>query len=245
MKIYKFILPIFFLFGGLMLAQESYNTLVYEGNQDFNKKKYEDSSSKFLKAAKAKEKDFTSHYNLGNTLYKRKMYEEARTEYQKADQFAKTIPDKMAAQYNIGNTYMESKQPEKAAEYYKKALKQDPYNESAQRNYQIAKLKEKEKQAQKNQQNKSGGKGGDQKNDQENKEGKGKNPSEQSGGNTQNMKGNGENGNQPDKKNDEGKMPKDLENAILNRAENQERETAKRILNKDTNSMPQSNEKDW
>lgn len=228
-----------------MFAQESYNALVYQGNKDFDNKKYEDSSAKFLEAAKSKDKDFTSHYNLGNSFYKRKMYDEARAEYQKADQFATTLPDKTAAQYNIGNTFMESKQPEKAAEYYKKALKQDPYNESAQRNYQIAKLKEKEKQAQKNQQNKSGGKGGNQKNDDQNQDGKGKDPSEQSGGNNQNMKGNGENGNQPDKKNDAGKMPKDLENAILNRVDNQERETAKRILNKNANSMPQSNEKDW
>ena len=40
-------------------------------------------------------------------------------------------------------------------------------------------------------------------------------------------------------------MPIDLEDAILNRVGNKERETAKRILNKNSYSMPQSNEKDW
>ena len=40
-------------------------------------------------------------------------------------------------------------------------------------------------------------------------------------------------------------MPKELENAILNKIGDKEKETAKRILNKDSYSMPQSNEKDW
>ena len=52
-------------------------------------------------------------------------------------------------------------------------------------------------------------------------------------------------GEDPNKKSDDGKMPEDLEKSILNRVENKERETAKRILNKNSYSMPQSNDKDW
>jgi Ca-activated chloride channel family protein len=197
----KNLLVVFLLICGFINAQESYNSLVYEGNTAFNSKNYERASSKFSEAAKTKDKDFTSHYNLGNALYKRKMYDEARAEFQKAENFATTLPDKMAAQYNIGNTFMETQKPDKAAEYYKKALKQDPLNESAQRNYQIAKLKEKE------------------------------------------QKGN--NGNDKNKKPDENNIPKNLEKSILDRTSNKERETAQRILNKNANTMPQSNAKDW
>ncbi|MCB4234633.1 hypothetical protein LDL59_04585 [Kaistella anthropi] len=70
-------------------------------------------------------------------------------------------------------------------------------------------------------------------------------PQNQAGSGQQN-KGEGE-GNDPNKNNNDndGKLPKDLENSILNRVENKERETAKRILNKNSYSMPQSNEKDW
>ena len=226
-------------------AQENYNTLVFEGNNAFDKKNYETSSSKYLEAVKLNDKDFTAHYNLGNALYKRKRYEEAKAEYEKAEKLAITIPDKAAALYNLGNANMQTNNSEKAAEFYKKALKQDPYNESIRKNYEIAMLKEKEKKEQQKQKNNSGGGGKDQNKDQNNGQDKGNTPQNQAGSGQQN-KGEGE-GNDPNKNNNDndGKLPKDLENSILNRVENKERETAKRILNKNSYSMPQSNEKDW
>ena len=233
---------------GLMFfsAQENYNTLIFKGNQQFEKKNYDNASSKYMEAAKLNEKDFTAHYNLGNALYKRKMYDEAKAEFEKAEKLATTIPDKSAAIYNSGNAYMQKNDSKKAAELYKQALKQDPYNETIRKNYEIAMLKEKEKQQQQQQKNNSGGGGGDNKNkDQNQGQDKGNTPKQEQGNGQQN-KGEGE-GNDPDqsKNNDADKMPKDLENSILNRVENKERETAKRILNKNSYSMPQSNEKDW
>lgn len=227
-------------------AQKSYNTLVFEGNKDFDKKNYESSSSKYMEAIKVNEKDFTAHYNLGNSLYKRKMFAEATAEYEKAEKLATTIPDKAAALYNLGNAHMQTNNSKKAAEFYKQALKQDPYNETIRKNYEIAMLKEKEKQEENKQKNNSGGGGGNDKNQDKNQgDEKGDTPQSQSGQGQQN-KGEGE-GDDPNKnKNDNsGKLPKDLENSILNRVENKERETAKRILNKNSYSMPQSNEKDW
>lgn len=233
---------------GLMFfsAQENYNTLIFKGNQQFDKKNFDNASSKYMEAAKLNEKDFTAHYNLGNALYKRKMYDEAKAEFEKAEKLATTIPDKSAALYNSGNAYMQKNDSKKAAELYKQALKQDPYNETIRKNYEIAMLKEKEKQQQQQQKNNSGGGGGDDKSkDQNQGQDKGNLPKQEKGNGQQN-KGEGE-GNDPDqsKNNDADKMPKDLENSILNRVENKERETAKRILNKNSYSMPQSNEKDW
>ncbi|WP_332032970.1 tetratricopeptide repeat protein [Kaistella sp.] len=227
-------------------AQKSYNTLVFEGNKNFDKKNYEASSSKYMEAIKVNEKDFSAHYNLGNSLYKRKMFAEATAEYEKAEKLATTIPDKAAALYNLGNAHMQTNNSKKAAEFYKQALKQDPYNETIRKNYEIAMLKEKEKQEENKQKNNSGGGGGNDKNQDKNQgDEKGDTPQSQSGQGQQN-KGEGE-GDDPNKnKNDNsGKLPKDLENSILNRVENKERETAKRILNKNSYSMPQSNEKDW
>lgn len=227
-------------------AQKSYNTLVFEGNKDFDKKNYESSSSKYMEAIKVNEKDFSAHYNLGNSLYKRKMFAEATAEYEKAEKLATTIPDKAAALYNLGNAHMQTNNSKKAAEFYKQALKQDPYNETIRKNYEIAMLKEKEKLEENKQKNNSGGGGGNDKNQDKNQgDEKGDTPQSQSGQGQQN-KGEGE-GDDPNKnKNDNsGKLPKELENSILNRVENKERETAKRILNKNSYSMPQSNEKDW
>ena len=241
-----FLASIFIFISSFFSAQENYNTLVYEGNKAFDKKNYETSSSKYMEAVKLNEKDFTAHYNLGNSLYKRKMFAEATAEYEKAEKLAATIPDKAAALYNLGNVHMQTNNTKKAAELYKQALKQDPYNETIRKNYEIAMLKEKEKQEYNKQNNNSGGGGGNDK-DQDKNQGdqKGDTPQSQSGQGQQN-KGEGE-GDDPNKNinDNSGKMPKDLENSILNRVENKERETAKRILNKNSYSMPQSNEKDW
>lgn len=230
----------------LFSAQENYKTLVFKGNQQFDKKDYESSSSKYMEAVKLNEKEFTAHYNLGNSLYKRKMYEEAQAEFEKAEKLSTTLPDKSASLYNLGNTYMQKEDSKKAAELYKQALKQDPYNESIRKNYEIAMLKEKEKKEQKNKKDDDGGGGGDGQNkDQNSGEEKGDQAKNEAGSGQKNKgAGEGEDPNKSQGANDD-KMPKDLEDAILNRVGNKERETAKRILNKNSYSMPESNEKDW
>ncbi len=234
-----------FAFSNTLFGQERYRTLVYEGNQKFNGKDYDGASSKYMEAIKSNDKDFTAHYNLGNALYKNKKYEEAKAEFEKAQQLSQTLPDKAASLHNLGNTYMQMNQPEKAADYYKQSLKQDPYNESTRKNYEIAKLKEKENQQNKNDQQNNSDKGGGGKDQQQNDDQKG-NDQKQDQGQGQQNKGKSQQGDNPDpNQNNEGKLPKDLENAILNKISEKEKETAKRILNKNSYSMPESNEKDW
>lgn len=239
-SIFSLFLSLFFT--AFTYAQENYNTLVYEGNSQFSKKNYEGASSKYAEAAKKNDKDFTAHYNLGNALYKRKLYDEAKAEYEKAAKRATNLQDKAAALYNMGNAEMEKDNSKSAAENYKNALKQDPYNETIRKNYEIAMLREKEKEQQKQQQDKGGGQDQGQKPDTGNDKGN----SPQSGGAGQDNEGKGEGDKPNDQQNDNsGKLPKDLEKSLLNRIENRERETATRILNKNSYSMPQSNEKDW
>ncbi|MCY0978111.1 tetratricopeptide repeat protein [Chryseobacterium wangxinyae] len=242
-KILFLSLMISFLFPNTLFGQKNYKTLVYEGNQKFKNKDYDGASSRYMEAVKSNEKEFTAHYNLGNALYKSKKYEEAKAEFEKAKSLSQTIPDKAAALHNLGNSYMQMNQPEKAADYYKQSLKQDPYNEATRKNFEIAKLKEKEKK-QKEQESKSG-KGGGGEDQQKNKDKNG-DPKNQNKGQGKENEGESEKGDQPDKdKNREGRMPKDVENAILNKVGEKEKETAKRILNKNSYSLPQSNEKDW
>ena len=243
----KLFFAAFFLAAGFTFfsAQENYNTLVYKGNQQFDKENYETSSSKYTEAVQLNDKEFMAHYNLGNSLYKRKMFDEAKAEFEKAEKLSANLPDKSAALYNLGNTYMQQENSKKAAELYKQALKQDPYNESIRKNYEIAMLKEKEKEEQKKQKNDSGGGDGDENKDKNKGQDKGDQPKQEAGTGQKN-KGDGD-GKDPNenKKPDANKMPKDLEDAILNRVGNKERETAKRILNKNSYSLPESNEKDW
>ncbi|KQR92722.1 aerotolerance regulator BatC [Chryseobacterium sp. Leaf180] len=235
-----------FSLSALCFGQKSYRTLVYEGNQKFNASDFEGASARYVEAIKTNQKDFTAHYNLGNALYKNKKYEEALAELQKAEKLSSTIPDKAAALHNIGNTYMQMNQPEKAAEFYKQSLKQEPYSEATRKNYEIAKLKEKQNQQKKDQKNKSGkGGGGEGKNKEK---GNGGDPKDQGnkGGTGVDNQSKGQEGNQSDPKGTANrKMPKGTEDAILDKVGDKEKETAKKILNKNTFSMPESNEKDW
>ncbi|WP_027385863.1 tetratricopeptide repeat protein [Chryseobacterium gregarium] len=241
-----FFLPfiIAFLSSGFLFGQKNYRTLVYEGNEKFNGKDYDGASAKYMQAIKSNDKDFTAHYNLGNALYKSKKYEEAKAEFEKAQRFSQTLSDKSAALHNLGNAYMQMKQPEKAAQFYKQSLKQNPYSEATRKNYEIAKLKEKENQQKQQKQNNSG-KGGGGKDQQQNDDQKGGPKDQKDQGQGQQNQGKGQ-GNDPNQKsNNEGRIPKGLENQILNKVSDKEKETAKRILNKNSYSMPESNEKDW
>jgi len=135
---------------------------------------------------------------------------------------------------------MQSNRPEKAADFYKQALKQDPYNEAIRKNYQIAMLKDKEKKN--NQQQNKGKSGKDPKNkDQPDNN----NPSEKQQNGGQGNQQNGQNQGKQNQQKQENKIPDDVEKSILRDMENREKETARRILNKNANSVPQSNEKDW
>ena len=171
------------------------------------------------------------------------MYKEANAEYAKAKNFAQSKNDRMAALYNLGNVEMQNSNHQKAAEYYKEALKWDPYNDNARKNYQIAKLKDKEQQQKKNGGGGGGGKDGKNPQQQQNEKGQGQQQNGQ--GNQQQGQGQGNQQNPNQNRNNAGNMPKDLEDAIMKNVEGKEKETARKILNKNSYSMPQSNEKDW
>ena len=57
----KIVFFIFFLFNIVVVsAQKDYKALIYEGNRAFGNGDYAGASSKFLKASKGKDKDFTA-----------------------------------------------------------------------------------------------------------------------------------------------------------------------------------------
>ena len=259
----KFIAYILFIFSGLisLQAQESLNTLLYKGNRDFDKKNYDKASSTFMDAVKKKGDDFGAHYNLANSLYKKKMYDQANAEYQKAQKLTKNPDEKAASFYNMGNSYLQNGNVEKAIESYKNALKNNPDNEAILKNLQIAKKKQNQKQNKEQQQNQ---KQNNQNNDQQekgkqqdkegedNQENKNQNTKSQDNGNqgvenqgkgSQGKLPNQQNNNQNQQNNNQ--LPKDLQQLILQRSANQERETARNLQNQKAYSMPESNEKDW
>lgn len=260
----KFFVHISLIFLGLVTvkAQESLNTLIFRGNRSFDKQKYGEATSTFSEAVKKNEKDFGAHYNLGNSLYKIKKYDEAIAEYQKAQKNTNNKDEKAASYYNEGNAHLQNGDGEKAVNAYKNALKFDPDNEAILKNLQIAKKKQKQKDNKQNQQNQQQNQQNNQNKNQDNnqnqqgdqnQENKNNNSKNQPNGNIGDQnKGKGNQGvekqnpkNEPQNPNDPNKIPKDLQKLILQRSANQERETAKKLLNKNGYYSPESNTKDW
>ena len=260
----KFFVHISLIFLGLVTvkAQESLNTLIFRGNRSFDKQKYGEATSTFSEAVKKNEKDFGAHYNLGNSLYKIKKYDEAIAEYQKAQKNTNNKDEKAASYYNEGNAHLQNGDGEKAVNAYKNALKYDPDNEAILKNLQIAKKKQKQKDNKQNQQNQQQNQQNNQNKNQDNnqyqqgdqnQENKNNNTKNQPNGNIGDQnKGKGNQGaekqnqkNEPQNPNDQNKIPKDLQKLILQRSANQERETAKKLLNKNGYYSPESNTKDW
>ena len=256
----KFFVHISLFFLGLIAvkAQESLNTLIFRGNRSFDKQKYGEATSTFSEAVKKNEKDFGAHYNLGNSLYKIKKYDEAIAEYQKAQKNTNNKDEKAASYYNEGNAHLQNGDGEKAVNAYKNALKFDPDNEAILKNLQIAKKKQKQKDNKQNQQNQQNNQDKNQDNNQnqqgdQNQENKNNNTKNQPNGNIGDQnKGKGNQGaekqnqkSEPQNPNDPNKIPKDLQKLILQRSANQERETAKKLLNKNGYYSPESNTKDW
>ncbi|MBV2223441.1 MAG: tetratricopeptide repeat protein [Cloacibacterium sp.] len=260
----KFFVHISLFFLGLIAvkAQESLNTLIFRGNRSFDKQKYGEATSTFSEAVKKNEKDFGAHYNLGNSLYKIKKYDEAIAEYQKAQKITNNKDEKAASYYNEGNAHLQNGDGEKAVNAYKNALKFDPDNEAILKNLQIAKKKQKQKDNKQNQQNQQQNQQNNQNKNQDNnqnqqgdqnQENKNNNTKNQPNGNIGDQnKGKGNQGaekqnqkNEPQNPYDPNKIPKDLQKLILQRSANQERETAKKLLNKNGYYSPESNTKDW
>lgn len=260
----KFFVHISLIFLGLVTvkAQESLNTLIFRGNRSFDKQKYGEATSTFSEAVKKNEKDFGAHYNLGNSLYKIKKYDEAIAEYQKAQKNTNNKDEKAASYYNEGNAHLQNGDGEKAVNAYKNALKYDPDNEAILKNLQIAKKKQKQKDNKQNQQNQQQNQQYNQNKNQDNnqnqqgdqnQENKNNNTKNQPNGNIGDQnKGKGKQGaekqnqkNEPQNPKDQNKIPKDLQKLILQRSANQERETAKKLLNKNGYYSPESNTKDW
>lgn len=259
----KFIAYVLLLFQGLMIiqAQENLNILLYKGNKDFDRKNYDKATSRFMDAVKTKDNDFGAHYNLANALYKKKMFSQANAEYQKAQKTTQDPKEKAAAFYNMGNAYLQNGQLEKAVAAYKNALKNNPDDAAILKNLQIAKKKQDQQQnkgkSQRQNQNNTPKQqevksNSADKNAEESPENKNQNTKSQDQGTTgSENKGKGTEGKLPNQQNNNqnqqnnNTIPKDLQQLILQRSANQERETARSLQNKKAYSVPESNEKDW
>src|SRR6056300_1976682 len=112
---------------------------IYDGNTQVEKEAYTAAEKSYRKALSIAPEKPEALYNLGNTHFLDKKYDEASQRFFQTQKFASSKEDKHKAFHNMGNVYMQKKEYQKAVEAYKNALRNNPSDEETRYNYALAK----------------------------------------------------------------------------------------------------------
>lgn len=137
----------------LLRAQAEKNSLV-AGNSAYGKGDYPAAEKHYREALEKKKSYNKASYNLGNTLYKQKKYEDAGKEYDIVLNSTNNKDTLSRVYHNMGNNYLKQKKYQEAVNAYKNSLKMNSKDEETRYNlaYALKKLQEQQKQNQQNQQ---------------------------------------------------------------------------------------------
>lgn len=116
------------------------NNYVYEGNTLLaDKEDFVSAEMAYRKAISERSTTTAGIYNLGNSYYKSKNYDEALYRLDQASKTATSKDEKHKAYHNMGNILMKSKKCKEAVEAYKSALRNDPTDDETRYNLVLAK----------------------------------------------------------------------------------------------------------
>lgn len=137
---YFLILYTCLLFNNYSFAQTlEEKEAVQEGNNFYLQKEFDKARASYEKAIVINASSLKANYNLGNTLYELKKYNEAITHYSKAAKLAIEKEDKASAYHNLGNSLMQQKKYKEAIDAFKKSLRNNPSDNQTRYNYALAK----------------------------------------------------------------------------------------------------------
>ena len=119
---------------------------IFKGNAKAQEEEYVEAEKAYREALSLAPEKAKALFNLGNTHFLDKKYQEASQRFFQTQKFATSKEDKHKAFHNMGNVYMQENDYQKAVEAYKSALRNDSSDEETRYNYALAKeLLEKEK----------------------------------------------------------------------------------------------------
>jgi len=111
-------------FSGALLAQSSHK-LLRSGDNAYEDDNFQAAEERYRKALE--EKNTTKGaYNLGNSIYQQKRFDEAIRHYSNAAETAKDNTTKSKAYHNLGNSLYAKQDFEESINAYKNALRLDP-----------------------------------------------------------------------------------------------------------------------
>lgn len=230
---------------------QSNRSILNDGVDKYEEKKYSDAELDFRKVVESTPKNFDANFNLGTSYYKQEKYDDAIKSFTSAFEGAKDNESKAKVLHNIGNSLLKSNKLEQSIEAYKNALKFNPNDQDTKYNlsYALEMLKNKDKDKnksdkdkndkndqkkddQKNQQNQNP----DQQNKDQNKQDQQQNPKPQDQESKQ------DNTKQPQQPKDV-KISKDEAQRILDALKNNEKDLQK-LLRKKSGKVKKT-DKDW
>ena len=112
---------------------------IFDGNEKADEEDYKEAEKSYRKAISLEPEKEVALYNLGNTHFKDKKYDEASQRFFQTQKFASSKQGKHRAFHNMGNVYMQKKEYQKAVEAYKNALRNNSKDEETRYNYALAK----------------------------------------------------------------------------------------------------------
>jgi hypothetical protein len=215
--------------------QRKARTLLRDGNELYQQKKYADAEVSYKKALEKNTSYNKAIYNLGNALY---LQNRSKESIQLFETIAKNTKDKLVkaeAFHNLGNSQMQAKSYGPAVDAYKNALRNNSLDEETRYNLALAQklLKEQE-------QNKDQDKKDDQKQDQ--------NQDKKDNKDNQDKKDN-----QQDKKDDQkqqqqpqpNKLSQQQIEQLLEAMNKEENKTQKKVNAQKIPNQSNKKEKDW
>jgi Ca-activated chloride channel homolog len=211
---------------------QSKRSLMNDGVELYQQKKYNDAEVKFKKGLEKDPKMFEGHFNLGDTYYKQGRYDEAVQSFKNSLELTKDKEDKAKVFHNIGNSLLKTKKYQESVGAYKNALKLNPKDKDTKYNLSYALNMMKQNQNQ-NKQNKND------KNKDKNKDQQKQNQNQQN--NQDKNKDKQQQQHQPQQQKNQ--ISKDEAQRILDALKNNETDLQKK-LRKDK-GRPVATDKDW
>ncbi|WP_298303409.1 tetratricopeptide repeat protein [Flavobacterium sp.] len=216
-------------------AQEK-DKFLPKGNEEFAEKKYADAEANYRISQSKFKKKAVSSYNLGTSIYKQNQHSEAKYQFAKAIQDAKTKPEKHKAFHNLGNVLMKEKEYQGAVEAYKNALRNNPNDEETRYNYALAKKMLKD--------NPPPEKPKENKKDQEKEKKEEKKEPEKDNDKNKDKNKDKDKGNQPQQPKPSGASKQRIDN-LLDAVNNEEKKVQEKVNAQKALANPKKLEKDW
>jgi len=239
------LLAFFLLLSAQQVFTQSNRSVLNDGVDKYEQKKYTDAEVDFRKVVDASPKNFEANFNLGTSYYKQQKYDEAVKAFTSSFEGAKDNESKAKVFHNIGNSLLKNKKIEESIEAYKNALKLNPNDNDTKYNlsYALELLKNKDKND-KNDKNKDDQKKDDQKQQDQNKDqqNKDQNKNDQQNPQPKNEEAKRDNTKQP-QQSKENKISKQQAEQILEALKNNEKDLQKKIRKK-VGKVKQT-DKDW